>query len=277
MKDVKIHQIKIDFQVTPQVKRYVYVYLLEGNSCYLIDSGVCGCETTILKHMESVGKSPADLKGIFLTHAHPDHIGTAAWFKEHTGCKIYASAGERSWIEDIDVQFKQRPIPNFYKLAGRSVAVDAVVKDGDKIDLGRDGILEVIGTPGHSKDEVSYRLRDAVFIGDTIPVQGDIPIYIDRDASITSIKKLDGLVGASDFYPAWDQTYTYSELRAKVQEGIEIIRRIDRAVSEIIAKHPESSLENLVPMVCEALGMLWLMNNPLFSATVESHIGISTK
>lgn len=37
---MKIHQIKIDFNVTEDVKRYVYVYVLEGKNLYLIDSGV---------------------------------------------------------------------------------------------------------------------------------------------------------------------------------------------------------------------------------------------
>ena len=40
MIDMKIHQIKIDFNVTEDVKRYVYVYVLEGKNLYLIDSGV---------------------------------------------------------------------------------------------------------------------------------------------------------------------------------------------------------------------------------------------
>ena len=39
---MKIHQIKIDFNVTDKIKRYVYVYIVEGEQCYLIDSGVAG-------------------------------------------------------------------------------------------------------------------------------------------------------------------------------------------------------------------------------------------
>ena len=35
-----VHQIRIDFNVTEDVKRYVYVYLLTGSSCFLIDAGV---------------------------------------------------------------------------------------------------------------------------------------------------------------------------------------------------------------------------------------------
>ena len=47
---MKIQQIKIEFHVTPQIKRYVYVYLLiTENGGYLIDSGVAGSEGTIEK------------------------------------------------------------------------------------------------------------------------------------------------------------------------------------------------------------------------------------
>ena len=146
---MKIHQIKIDFHVTEQISRFVYVYLLEADSLYLIDSGVFGCEKQIMDYLDSIGRNISDIKGIFLTHAHPDHIGSAAWFQEHTGCKIYASEGEKRWIEDIDLQFKERPIPNFYQLAGKSSKVDVVVKDGDKIDLEDYVSVSVIRTAGH--------------------------------------------------------------------------------------------------------------------------------
>ena len=91
---MKVHQIKIDFRVTEQVSRFVYVYILEADSLYLIDSGVFGCEKQIMDYLDSIGRNNAEIKGIFLTHAHPDHIGSAAWFQEHTGCRIYASEGD---------------------------------------------------------------------------------------------------------------------------------------------------------------------------------------
>ena len=152
---MKVHQIKIDFRVTEQVSRFVCVYILEADSLYLIDSGVFGCGKQIMDYLDSIGRNIADIKGIFLTHAHPDHIGSAAWFQEHTGCRIYASEGEKRWIEDIDLQFKERPIPNFYQLAGKSSKVDVVVKDGDKIELENGIAVSVIRTAGHSCDEVS--------------------------------------------------------------------------------------------------------------------------
>ena len=93
MSKYTVHQIKIDFHVTEQICRFVYVYIIEGKSLYLIDSGVSGCEKQIIDYLNTIGRSVSEIKGIFLTHAHPDHIGSAAWFQEHTGCKIYASEG----------------------------------------------------------------------------------------------------------------------------------------------------------------------------------------
>ena len=46
--NMKVHQIKIDFNVTEQIKRFVYVYIIEAQHCYLIDSRVYGCEKQII-------------------------------------------------------------------------------------------------------------------------------------------------------------------------------------------------------------------------------------
>lgn len=119
-----IHQVKINFNVTPEIKRFVYVYIIAGEKgCYLIDSGVAGSETIIEKELTQMGRSISDVKALFITHAHPDHIGGAAVLKRASGCQIYASAGEASWIANIDLQFKQRPIPDFYQLVQRILSI----------------------------------------------------------------------------------------------------------------------------------------------------------
>ena len=113
---------------------------------YLIDSGVYGSEEQIAEYMKTIGRDISEVKAVFLTHAHPDHIGTAAWFREHTGYKIYASQGEQSWIENIDQQYQERLIPNFYKLAGKSTEVDVTVRNGDWIPLEENLNIQVIST-----------------------------------------------------------------------------------------------------------------------------------
>ncbi|MGN1187415.1 MAG: MBL fold metallo-hydrolase [Lachnospiraceae bacterium] len=269
---MKVHQIRIDFNVTEEIKRYVYVYLIEGENCYLIDSGVAGCQDIIIEELHSIGKDISDIKGIFLTHAHPDHIGTAAWFKERTGCRVYAGAGEKPWIEDIDLQFAERPIPNFYKLAGKSVQVDCVLHDGDEIALEKDITLKAVSTPGHSAHEMSFQIGSYAFIGDCIPVKGDIPIYIDKHVAIDSIKKIKNMTGVDVFYPAWDTTYLVNQIDRKSAEGIEIIEMIEQAVQRVKTKSPDKELSGMVCEVCRELEMPWLAANPLFARTVQSHL-----
>ena len=263
---MKIHQIKIDFHVTEQISRFVYVYLLEADSLYLIDSGVFGCEKQIMDYLDSIGRDISDIKGIFLTHAHPDHIGSAAWFQEHTGCKIYASEGEKRWIEDIDLQFKERPIPNFYQLVGKSSKVDVVVKDGDKIDLEDYVSVSVIRTAGHSCDEVSYLIDDNMFIGDSVPVKGDIPIFIDEQELRKTLHILKDTKGVKIYYPAWDQTYTAEMMDSKLIEAGELVDLLKKTVSEL---DDGSGLSVLVDRVCDRLKMPMLKSNPLFGRTIE--------
>ena len=126
----QVHFIRKEFDVTPEVKRYVNIYLIEGEYCYLVDSGVAGTHTLIEEYLKTLGRSMTDIKGIFLTHSHPDHIGAAAEIQRKTNCKIYAPIEELSWIEDIQKQFSQRPIPNFFHLLSDSVKVSQPLKDG---------------------------------------------------------------------------------------------------------------------------------------------------
>ncbi|MDD6208952.1 MAG: MBL fold metallo-hydrolase [Clostridiales bacterium] len=264
---MRVRQIKIEFHVTKEIKRFVYVYLIETEEgCVLIDSGVAGSETMIEKVILESGRQPAQVKAVFLTHAHPDHIGTANYFREKYGAKIYASEGERAWIEDIDLQFARRPIPNFYNLAGKSTMVDQVVKDGDKIYLSEGIHMDVIGTPGHSADEVSYRIGEVAFIGDAVPVRGVIPIFINLDNTKSSLAILEKLSGMEIFYPAWDQTYSAEMMRDKIQDAKEIINELEKIVCEL---DRGMELSTLVELVCERLHMPMWKANPLFARTIE--------
>lgn len=261
-----VKQIKIDFHVTTEIKRFVYVYLIETDEgCVLVDSGVAGSEEIIEKTMLENGFRPSEIKAVFLIHAHPDHIGTANYFREKYGAKIYASEGERAWIENIDLQFAKRPIPNFYNLAGQSTVVDQVVQDGDKVYLSDDTYIEVIGTPGHCADEVSYRIGDAVFIGDVVPVRGDIPIFINLDETRHSLSVLEGLSGIKKYYPAWDQTYSPKMMKEKIENAKEIVNVLEKIVLDL--DHGQE-LSVLTEQVCEKLHRPAWKKNPLFARTI---------
>ena len=263
--EMKIHQLRIDFSVTETVKRFVYVYVIEAGSCWLVDSGVYGSETRIIEYLTGIGRKPSDIKGVFLTHAHPDHIGSAAWLREHTGCTVYASAGEKPWIENINLQFRERPIPNFYALAGESTPVDVTVKDGDAFELEQGLIIRAVRTAGHSAEGMSYRAENLLFIGDAVPVKGDIPILIDEGETRNTLEILERMPGIETYYPAWDRSYDRDMMIEKIAGARELIGMLKTAVT---ALDDGSGDAEMVGRVCECLKMPMLAGNPLFAKTI---------
>jgi glyoxylase-like metal-dependent hydrolase (beta-lactamase superfamily II) len=95
------------------------------------------------------------------THAHADHLSGAPYVKLKTGAKI--AIGEH--IKDVQRIF--RPVFNAMDVSGEGSEFDHLFKDGERFKIG--GIdAEVIYTPGHTPACVSYKIGDAVFVGDTM-------------------------------------------------------------------------------------------------------------
>jgi len=95
------------------------------------------------------------------THAHADHLSAAPLFKAKTGAKVGIGAHIR------DVQKVFRPMFCAEDLKADGSDFDLLVSDGDRIPIG--GLeIEVIETPGHTAADVSYKVGDAVFVGDTV-------------------------------------------------------------------------------------------------------------
>jgi glyoxylase-like metal-dependent hydrolase (beta-lactamase superfamily II) len=95
------------------------------------------------------------------THAHADHLSGAPYIKLKTGAKV--CIGEH--IRDVQRIF--RPVFNAIDVSGDGSEFDHLFTDGERFKIGSlDG--EVMHTPGHTPACVSYKIGDAVFIGDTM-------------------------------------------------------------------------------------------------------------
>ena len=95
------------------------------------------------------------------THAHADHVSGAPYIKLATGAKV--GIGEH--IREVQKIF--RPVFNATDVSGNGTEFDHLFKDGESFWIGTlQG--EVIYTPGHTPADVSYRIEDAVFVGDTL-------------------------------------------------------------------------------------------------------------
>ncbi len=270
----RVHQIKIVFNITPQIERFVYIYLIEGKKCYLIDTGVDGSEELIADYMSTLGRDIKEIQAVLLTHSHPDHIGAASEIKRISGCEVYACAGEKEWIENIDQQFAQRPIPNFYGLLKKPVGIDNVAKDGDLIDLESGLTLKVHETSGHSQESLSYcLLQDRIlFTGDAIPVVGDIPIYISKSRSQATLEQMYAMNDVEAFCSAWDEVRDQAGGKAAVKAALDHIRLIDATVQAVMSEFGGHDYDAIIVEVCQRLNMNRFLINPLFRTSLLSHI-----
>jgi len=110
----------------------------KNNEAILFDPGTM--DDQILDCIESHNY---DLKGVFITHDHINHVHGLRTLKRIYNVKIYAQSR---------VILDQSTIP---------------VKDSDQIVIGPFK-LEVISVPGHSSDSVVFKIDDLLFTGDTL-------------------------------------------------------------------------------------------------------------
>lgn len=95
------------------------------------------------------------------THAHADHLSAAPYIRQRTNAQV--AIGEH--IRDVQTIF--RPVFNVDDVSGNGSEFDRLLKDGETFQIG-DLTVEVLHTPGHTPACVSYRIGDAVFVGDTL-------------------------------------------------------------------------------------------------------------
>lgn len=266
-----VYLIRKDFDVTPAVKRYVNIYLITRKNCYLIDSGVAGSEKLIGEYLHSIGRNMSDIKGIFLTHAHPDHVGAAAAIKRITDCTVYAPSLELDWIEDINKQYRQRPIPNFYTLLPESVKVDVPLQNGESVLL-EDGIeIHALLTQGHSHGSMSFMLgNNLIFTGDAIPVAHDLPIFVDYEQSLYSLDVIKELSTVQYFCPAWDEVYDRTKLREVINDSKQLLYRLKDAVHQVETEYKHYTEGEKLTMIFKQADILQYIGNPLVIKSVEA-------
>ena len=114
---------------------------------------------TLLDHLRTHGLDP---RWILETHVHADHLSAAAWLKQRTGARTAIGA------RVTEVQHTFKVLLDFGEdFAADGSQFDLLLEDGATLPLGTVRI-EAIATPGHTPDGLSYRIGDAVFIGDTL-------------------------------------------------------------------------------------------------------------
>ncbi len=116
---------------------------------------------SIEKVLEVVRSRGLKLDLALETHAHADHLSAATYVKAKTGAKI--GIGEH--IRDVQKIFRPMFMAEDIKSDGGDF--DLLFRDGETFKVG--GLtFEVFHTPGHTPADVSYKVGENVFIGDTL-------------------------------------------------------------------------------------------------------------
>jgi len=273
-----VHALKINFpsavSETKTVERFVYVYFIFGRKICMIDSGVSAACPAILDYIDSAGRRIEEVDLLIHTHCHPDHIGCSPVIKKKSGCQVAAHEYAKPWIEDVDLQYRERPTGTFYTLVSGSVGVDRVLNDGDTLDLGDGQSLKVLHTPGHSRDSVSFfHEQDRVlFTGDTIPIPDERPVYEDVLALIGSIRKLQAIKEVSVLCSSWLEPQHGEDASAEMEKSIAYMQRLHEIVCR--AKTESAALDRAGS--CHRV--LEIINQPKIPnviKTIEAHLAAS--
>lgn len=143
----------------------VHAFLLDdGQGVTVVDSLFDADAHLILDELARIGRTPADVKHLIMTHAHRSHLGGLARLRELTGAPIYAHEWEADIIaaERVAQPVSSRPwnpvrtwplqiALNLNISKHPPVKVDHFIHDGDRI-----GPLHVVFSPGHSPGHLAF-------------------------------------------------------------------------------------------------------------------------
>jgi hydroxyacylglutathione hydrolase len=271
------HSFKIPVAPDISIDRFVYSYIIYGDTITLIDTGVAGGEVQIFDNIRSSGRSPSEIALIVLTHSHPDHIGSASAIQQKSGCSIAAHPAERAWIEDVDLQNRERPVPGFATLVGGSVNIDHELNDMDSIepDEIREGEIQVFSTPGHSAGSISLFMHNegALFSGDAIPLPGDLPVYDDALLSVRSVNKLRTVRGIRVLLSSWDEPRKDGYAYRQMDLALDYLQHIHEVVLDSAGVGNPDRMELAIKSAA-VLGLPPQAVNPLLARTFAANLRV---
>lgn len=273
-----IHLLKIDFavQITPEkaLPRFVNSIIVFGDSITIIDSGVDDSYKHIYDYIEKNNRKVSEIKTLIISHAHPDHIGSANRIKKDTGCKVFGHLNEKEWIENIDLQYKLRPVPGFYNLVKEPVKLDSILQGGEELPLDDNIHIQIINTPGHSKGSFSILFTEdkILFTADSLPVENDIPTYDNFRELTKSVKAIKSLNNYNTLLSSWTAPLSNSnEIQLLIEKGEKYLEKLDLAVKENYLQKESAPLENCRKVIT-AQGLPPLFAIPLVDKAFRTHL-----
>jgi 2-aminobenzoylacetyl-CoA thioesterase len=189
------------------------VLLLDGSRPVLFEAGfACAAQLYERQLKEVLGERKPET--LFLTHVHWDHCGATYYLRQaFPGLKVAASARAAAIVARPSAQRRitelgRTAIPVVRTLAGvdesllidepfRPFDVNIALHDGQIIQVDKDTTVQVLATPGHTRDHLSYYIPERKILiggeaagclepGGTI----DVEFLADYEAYLASLTRL---------------------------------------------------------------------------------------
>ncbi len=209
-------------ELAPSLRRLgtsslVNSYLVEeGGAITVIDAGLRGHWNDLLRELDAMGRAPADIRALLLTHGDVDHTGFAERLRREHGVPVYVGAADAA---EARGEVKKPSAPRdpmriaplagflFYGLTHGGLGSTPIrevtpIEGAAKLDV--PGSPRVIPLPGHTPGSVAYHLPsvDALFMGDAMttrsvttgivgPALG--PFTVNPERALSSLDALDGV------------------------------------------------------------------------------------
>ncbi|MCL2030394.1 MAG: MBL fold metallo-hydrolase [Oscillospiraceae bacterium] len=193
-----------------------------ATNCYIVTDTDAG-ETALIDPgdragaiLERVRADRLEVRYIFLTHGHFDHILAMEEVRRATGAACVIHEADAAYLSDPALSSP------FGRTGAQSAKADILTREGEAFALGAYR-FEVLHTPGHTPGSVCLRVmtpggeRDgALFTGDTLFEDDcgrcDLPGG-DYGAMLASLRRLAALEGDYAVYPGHDVSTTLSRER----------------------------------------------------------------
>ncbi len=193
--------------VAPGVHRYrdglVNWYVAEDDGAItLFDAGWPNSWDRIVAGLQELGRRPADIAAIVLTHGHGDHLGAAERARRETGAPVRAHSDEVARVRGkrrggSSLALVPKLVPQLWRpktlrfvlyatahgfLKPRWVEEVVPFTSGEELDV--PGRPRVIPTPGHTEGHVSFLLEGGVLVAGDALVTAD-PVTDARGPQLT--------------------------------------------------------------------------------------------
>ena len=181
----------------------------------LVDAGLPGHWREFTAELTRMGRTPADVRGVVLTHGDGDHIGIAERLRRDHGVPVYvheADAARAKGAKPPATGPDPWRLGSVLRFAGYALRRGAIrtthlgevveVHDGDVLDL--PGAPRVIGMPGHSPGSIAVHVPvvGALFVGDALTTRNVLtglaaaqpaPFTDDPGEALASLEHLEGI------------------------------------------------------------------------------------